>query len=175
MVTTYYYETIFDPFKKSTIGLVVHLNVDAPLYDSSPTAIEELFRQSWQWGWLAFGARAPYIIQTASPDLVTGVMENPFKLIEEELQARQRYFLPPVYRWCRILYKENERRKAEIALKQISDELSIIPEIILHSLQWNQKGHGFIECGLPKTSFHLFSPIFTALPDRYIIDTNIFS
>ena len=175
LATTYYYETVFDPFKKTDIGLVVHLNVDAPLYDSSPTAIEELFRQTWQWAWFAFGARAAYIIQTASPDLVTGVMENPFKLIQEELQARQRYLLPPFYRWCRIVYKDSERRKAEIALKQLSDELSNIPEITLHGVQWNQKGHGFIECGLPKDSFHLLSPLFTALPDRYIIDTNVFS
>ena len=59
-------------------------------------------------------------------------------------------------------------------MKQLTDQLSAIPQIKIHPIQWNAQNHAFVECGLPKTSFDSLFPIFTALPDRYIIDTNIF-
>lgn len=172
VVTTFYYETHFDPFKSSSIGLVVHIDVDSPLYDAKPTAMEDLLRDAWQWAWVGFARRSPVLLQTASPDLVTHAIEDPFRTAQEELEARTRYNLPPVFRWSRIVYREDERRKAEIAMKQVSDLIAGVPEVILHPIGWNKKGHAYIECGVPTQLFDSILSIFTTLPDRYIIDTN---
>jgi len=172
VVTTYYYESLFDPFKPSSIGLVVHINVDSPLYDAKPTAMEDLLRDTWQWAWLGFARRSPVLLQTNSPDLVTHTIQDPFLTANEELAARGRYQLPPVYRWCRIVYREDERRKAEIAIQQLSDQISDIPNVIMHPLSWNHKGHAVLSCGIPLQQFNDLLAIFTTLPDRYIIDTN---
>ncbi|PJE76477.1 hypothetical protein COV05_03865 [Candidatus Uhrbacteria bacterium CG10_big_fil_rev_8_21_14_0_10_48_16] len=172
VVTSFYYEAQYDPFKSSRMGLVVHMDVDSPLYNAKPTAVEDLLRDIWQWSWVGFGKRAPVLLQTASPDLVMDAIESPFKSAQEELDARIRYHLPPVYRWCRIVYKEDERRKAEIAMGQLTDQIAHIPQAIIYPLGWNAKGHAYVECGVPAEQFSILLSIFTTLPDRYIIDTN---
>ena len=94
VVTTFYYEAHVDPFRKNDIGLVLHLTADALLYGSGAGATEELLRDVWQWAWLAFGARAPFVVETMSEDLLREVIDHPFDVAHGELKARERYHLP---------------------------------------------------------------------------------
>jgi len=174
VVTTYYYETVLDPFRPSNLGLLVQLTTDAPLYSASPVAMEELLRDVWQWAWVGFARRAPVVIETASPDLLTQVINRPFHVASDELQARTQYHLPPVYRWSRILYKDDENRRSEIAMNELSNIIQQVPKTIIHPLYRNSNGHIVLECGIPTDSMHVLLAIFTTLPDRYIIDTNAF-
>jgi primosomal protein N' len=174
LVTTFFYEAHVDPFKKTNIGLVLHLSADAPLYNAAPTAVEALMRDLWQWAWVGFGARARVLFQTTSPDLVRLAIDDPFGLAKEELQARARYQLPPLYRWSRVVYSgEDELRKSQIAMQQLFQRIADLPESIVHPVQWNEQGDGVLACGVPQSHVQKLLDIFSSLPDRYIIDTNI--
>lgn len=175
VVTQHYLENLHDPFAKTAIGLVVQLDADAPLYSADPRAIEDLSRQVWQWAWLAHGYRVSYLIQTASLDLVERVMQQPFVVANDELTSRVQYQLPPVYRWCRITLKESEKRKAEIAVNQLREQLKRLDQVSLHALEWNRDGHAQFDVGVPSASYPDLRDLFTGLGDQYIIDTNVFS
>lgn len=173
VATTFYYEAHVDPFRKNDIGLVLHLTADAPLYASGASATEELLRDIWQWAWLAFGARAPFIIETASEDLLREVIDHPFEVAHGELQARERYHLPPFYRWARVVYKDEETRRANVAMTTLSEQISRIPDAVVHPLSTTKQGLVSFDCGVPLDQVEVLLQIFTALPDRYIIDTNV--
>lgn len=175
VVTTYYYEAHVDPFRKNEIGVVVHLTADAPLFAAGATATEELLRDVWQWAWLAFGARAPFIVETASEDLLREVIDHPFDVARGELQARERYHLPPFYRWARIVYKDKEEHRANVAMTTLSEQISRLPDTIVHPLTTTKQGLVTFDCGVPLDKIESLLQIFTALPDRYIIDTNALS
>lgn len=172
VVTTFYYEAHIDPFRKSDIGLVLHLTADAPLYASDASATEELLRDVWQWAWLAFGARAPFVVQTASEDLLREVLDHPFKVARGELQARKRYHLPPFYRWACVIYKDKETKRAHVAMATLSEQISRLSDAIVHPLGTTKQGLVTFDCGVPLDRIEALLQIFTALPDRYIIDTN---
>ncbi len=172
VVTTFYHEAQYDPFRKSDIGLVVHLTVDAPLYTAGPGAVEELLRDAWQWAWLGFGRHAPVIIETASQEILQEIFDHPFTVALDELKARERFHLPPIYRWSRIVYKEDEPKRAQIALTTLSEQVTQIQGAIVHPVLRNAQGHLMFECGVPVAQVEALLSIFTALPDRYIIDTN---
>ena len=71
VVTTFYYEAHADPFRKNDIGLVLHLTADAPLYGGFWSRRNRgTLRDVWQWAWLAFGARAPFVVETRSEELL---------------------------------------------------------------------------------------------------------
>lgn len=174
LVTSYYYENHYDPFRRADYGLVVHLDVDAPLYDADPTAMAEFSRDVWKWSWIGFSLKCPVVLQTASPDLLQSILNAPFVAAQEELSARYRYHLPPYYRWCEITLKESERRKAEISIEHLVKTLEAIEGSVLHPVAWNEHGYPVLTCGILESRFGDLSAVFTTLPDRYIIDTNLY-
>jgi primosomal protein N' len=175
VVTSYYYEAVHEPFRKSQFGFVVHLDADSPLYDSQPTAVEDLMRDVWQWAWFAYTQRAVYFVQTASPDLVESIIDDPYQVAKEELKARVSYQLPPVYRWCRITYRESEKRKAEIAVQQLKNTLGEVEGTVFNSISFDKQGHSQLEVGIPVKDYDKIRTIFTGLSDQYIIDTHLFT
>lgn len=175
VVTTFFYEAIFDPFHASNYGLIIHLTTDAPLYQERVAAIEDILHDVWQWAWIGFGYRAPVVIETSSQDLIAQVLEKPFAIALDELHARERFHLPPCYRWSRIVLKEQERRRAEAAMTTLGEEIAQIPNSIIHPFTWNKHQHLVLECGVPTESMPVLLGVFTRLPDRYIIDTNVLS
>jgi primosomal protein N' len=172
IVTTFYAEAYADPFRKTSIGLVLHLTVDAPLYASNISGVEELLRDVWQWAWVAFGARAPFVVETASEDLLREALDHPFELAQSELEARERYHLPPYYRWVSIVYKGDTSHRAAVAMTTVRAQITAIPSVIVHPLTTTKQGLLRLEFGVPLHQFDALLQIFTALPDRYIIDTN---
>lgn len=175
VVTAFYYEAHVDPFRKSNVGLFLHLTADAPLYASGASATEELLRDLWQWAWLAFGARAPFVVETASEDILREVIGHPFDVARCELQARERYHLPPFFHWSRVVYKDTETRQANVAMTTLSEQISRLSEAIVHPLSTTKQGLVTFDCGVPLEKIESLLQIFSALPDRYIIDTNALS
>jgi primosomal protein N' len=102
-------------------------------------------------------------------------MQQPFAVANDELTSRVQYQLPPVYRWCRITLKESEKRKAEIAVNQLREQLKRLDHVSLHALEWNRDAHAQFDVGIPAASFPDLRDLFTGLGDQYIIDTNVFS
>ncbi|MFA4845874.1 MAG: hypothetical protein WC654_04925 [Patescibacteria group bacterium] len=175
IVTSYFLEACYDVFRPEHFAAVLLVNVDAPLYRDSPSAIESLVRELWQWRWLAHTSHAPFLVQTGSVALVQMALQDPERVLREDLASRKSYHLPPFYRWFRVQLKEEETRKAQIELAGLKDRLSEIAGIQFGALTFNQGQDGVLEFGVPIKNVEALSTLFTSLPDRYIIDTGLFS
>ncbi len=99
-------------------------------------------------------------------------MDHPFEVARTELQARERYHLPPFTRWTRVVYKNEESRLALVAMTTVSEQISRVPQAIVHPLSTTKDGLVSLECGVPLDQWESLLQIFTSLPDRYIIDTS---
>ncbi len=176
LVTQYYYEQYFNPFKPSTIGLVVLIDADAPLFTPTFRALEKTFQRTEEWRGLAFAHRAQFVIQTDSPELFQDFYANAQNVLEEELSQRIACDLPPKRRWMQVVYKDEESRKATLQadlllqkIQALSLPLTVVGPVFDEKTQWH------IDIGvLPEHSAILLN-LFTTLDDHYIIDTNAFS
>ena len=54
----------------------------------------------------------------------------------------------------------------------LCDHISQLPDAIVHPLETTKQGLVTFDCGVPLEKIGSLLQIFTALPDRYIIDTN---
>jgi len=175
VVTSFWYEAHFHPFKKLNLGLVVHIDADTPLYSTSPTAVQDLMISVWTWRSVAYACRVSYLVQTASSQLVQRILDRAFPAALDELKAREDYQLPPIYRWSRVSYRDDEPRKARIAIEQLVDAVKQINGAQSSGIT-EVHGRGLsVDLGVPREKLAELLAIFTALPDRYIIDTSIFN
>ncbi|NQV89227.1 MAG: hypothetical protein HQ488_02805 [Parcubacteria group bacterium] len=175
VVTSYWYEALFQPFKKLSVQAVIQIDADTPLYSTSPTAIQSFMQSLWQWRSVAYACRAPYVIQTSSSQLAQRILDKPFDAAKEELAARQDYNLPPVYRWTRVSHRSDEPRKTQIAIEQLKHSIDDIERARVGAVNSGPNGSQQIDVGVPQDQIDELLGIFTALDDRYIIDTNIYN
>ena len=175
VVTSFFLEACHDVFRPEHFAAVVLVNVDAPLFGDSPQAIESLTRELWQWRWLAYTCHAPLLVQTGSVVLTNAALEDPERVLSEDLASRESYHLPPFYQWFRVTLKEEETRKAQIELAQLKDRLTVISDIEFGAMTFTPNKDGILELGIPIQNADALQSIFTSLPDRYIIDTGLFS
>jgi primosomal protein N' len=175
VVTSYWYESLFQPFKKLSVQAVIQIDADTPLYSTSPTAVQSFTQSLWQWRSVAYSCRAPYLIQTSSSQLAQRILDKPFDAAKEELAARQDYNLPPVYRWTRVSHRDEEPRKSQIAIDQLKNSIDDIQRARVSAIGRGLDGSLQIEVGVPQDQIDQLLSIFTALDDRYIIDTNVYN
>jgi primosomal protein N' len=175
VATNFYLETIYDPFSPERFNLIVATNIDMPIYSSEPSALTSLVRDVWQWRFVAYSSRSPFIIQTSSPELLTSVLNDPISLATEEQTSRRDYRLPPTVRWARVTITEPEDHKAQVALELLQKTLTTIPGIVLGKKQTQSCKGAILEIGISNERFHELGAIFSQLPDRYIIDTTLYS
>ncbi len=173
IVTAYWYEALYNPFKKARFGLVVQLDADTPLFGSSPLAIDNLSRSLWHWSSVAYACRAPFLVQSASTKLIEKILQEPFVAAQEELMAREQYGLPPAVRWARVSYRDEEPKRAQFAIEQLTDQMTAVGARAQAVEQIVYKT-SVVEVGLPPETFEKLLSIFTGLRDRYIIDTDIY-
>ena len=175
VATTFYHEATYNPFRPDRFGIVVCTNIDIPLYSSEPSALTSLARDLWLWRYVAYSSRAPLLVQTASPELLTTVLNEPLSLAAEEAASRRDYHLPPATRWARITLKEPEEHKARLALEALHKTLTAIPGA---TVSWKQLHHGVpeaLDVGIVVARFSELTDVFSSLPDRYIIDTTLYA
>ncbi len=175
VVTSYWYEAVFQPFKKLSFQAVIQIDADTPLYSTSPTAVQSFMQSLWQWRSVAYACRAPYYIQTSSSKLASHILDHPIDASKDELAARVDYHLPPVYQWARVSYRDDESRKTEIAIEQLKKIVSSLPESTMSAISRSHDGTQSIEVGVPLAGTSQLLDIFTTLDDRYIIDTDVHS
>lgn len=175
VVTSYFLETCHDVFRPEQFAAVLLVNVDAPLYSDKPSAIESLTRELWQWRWFAHTCHAQFLVQTGSIALVTTALQDPESVLREDLASRESYHLPPFYRWYRVTLKEEEKHKAQIELSQLKDRLTAIADIVCGDPTFQRGRDATLEFGIPADTCESLQPLFTSLPNRFIIDTGLFS
>lgn len=175
IVTNFYYENVFDPFSLERFNLIVATNIDMPLYLSEPSSLASLARDVWLWRFVAYSSQAQFLIQTASPSLITSVLNDPRSLAVEEQSSRRAFKLPPTVRWTRVVIKEPETYKAQVALETLHKTLAAIPGILFGKKYTHPGEGGTLEVGIVRERFDEPRAIFSQLPDRYIIDTTLYA
>ncbi len=175
IVTSFFLEQVYDPFRPGSFSLVLLTNADTPLYGDHPSALESLTHELWQWRWLAHTAHATFLVQTGSPSLILKALEDTETLLKEDLASREFYHLPPFYQWLRITLKEDEPHKAQLEMTQLKQRLSEIPDVRFGALTTLPHEGVALEFGVPTQEKKRLHALFTSLPDRYIIDTGLFS
>lgn len=175
VVTSFFLEQVHDAFRPEPFSLVLLVNVDAPLFGDHPSALESLTHELWQWRWLAHVSHAPFLVQTGSPSLIAKALEDPEALLREDLTCRESYHLPPFYQWLCLTLKEEEPRKAQLEITQLKDRIAQIPGALFGAMAHNQNEGAVLQFGIPIHHKEDLQSLFTSLPDRYIIDTSLFS
>jgi|SRR3989339_38463 len=176
LVTQYFYEHHFNPFKPSSIGLVVLLDADAPLFQTSFRALEKTLQRTEEWRGLAFAHKATFLIQTDTPELFEDFYANAQELFETELAQRVAYELPPKRRWMQITYKDDEHKKAVLQADLLTERLKALPtNLQLVGPVFDEKNQWHLDVGVIPQDTALLLNLFISLDDQYIIDTNAFS
>jgi primosomal protein N' len=119
VATSHYLENLFDPFRPDGFGLVVLLDADAPLIDAGFRATENAFRRLEEWRGVAHACRAPFLVQTKTPDLFRPYLADPVAAMRQELENRRAYGFPPFGRLIRL----RVRGDGERAFAAVVDEL----------------------------------------------------
>ncbi|TAK03735.1 hypothetical protein EPO34_01055 [Patescibacteria group bacterium] len=102
IATKHYLENAFDPFDPEPFAMVADLDADAGLADRSQRAVERTLCTAAQWQAVARAARAPFLIQTARPELFVRAFHDPVRILREELETRRAYGLEPFVRWITV-------------------------------------------------------------------------
>ena len=174
VVTQWWLHNQFNPFAKTNIGAVIHLNTDLSLHSNHPRTIEQTTQSLWTWRGVAAHARSPFIVQTTSAPLIQSMLQEPLNLLKDELQTYESYGLPPYTRMTSVTFKDDEPRKVELALTQLQAQIEkAIPQATIEQ-RFNAQEH-LIEVSVPIQQQEQLLTLFTALPDTYIIDTDAFS
>jgi primosomal protein N' len=95
VATRHYLENAFDPFKPEPFALVADLDADAAFADKTFRATEQALRTAAEWHAVARAARAPLLLQTATPELFRHAFADPLAVLSEDLESRRAYGYPP--------------------------------------------------------------------------------
>jgi primosomal protein N' len=98
LATRFYLEDLFDPFAPGNIGLVADLDADMALHQPNFRATEHAILSANEWRGVASAHRAPFILQTDTPEVFQRGLEDPIAFMKSELKTRADYDLPPVMR-----------------------------------------------------------------------------
>lgn len=176
VATNHLTESVIDPFaRRSDIGLILDLDADLPLHDSTFRSFENAMRQIQERRGLAQRWRAACLVQTRVFPLFAEAFEDPVRALRKELQLRRDYGYPPFARRMRLTCHGNDPRGGQIELEQARAKLETIkglearfspilgtrPAMVLLTVQMS---------ALPATL-----DVLRRLPDHVIIDTNAIS
>jgi primosomal protein N' (replication factor Y) len=168
VTTRAWLESAFDPFHPiEHIGLVIELDADAPLYETSFRSTESAIRNALEWRGAAHALRAQFLLQTDTPDVFYRIAENPVGVLTQDLETRRSYGYPPFRRILAVRYTTEDSREADRAYAALQRRIrDTIPDA-----KMQQKQALFISI-FPEQAEQILS-IFRELDDKYVIDTNV--
>ena len=171
LVTDYYLERFFDPFRPPSFGGVIKLDTD--LWSSSPSfhATDEAMRSLEEWRGVARACRATFMAQTRHPETVEAWLSHPYQTHQKELAARQLFGHPPFQRWMRIDYRSDKHQNSEQALADLQKSLQRLAKDT-RVFKRKNGAQTFLELCCPFSSTPSLLSFLATLPDAYIIDTN---
>ncbi len=175
LVTNYYLENLNNPFTKTNIGLVVQIDADTPLFETSFRAVENTLLNTEQWRGVAKSLNARFIIQTENLDLFNDFYNDHLSVLNKEMDTRKSYNNPPFKRWISVTYSDEEKLKldlqANVLIKKInaiSDKIKINGPTTINEATWK------IDIITSNDDKKILQMLKT-LSDQHIIDTNEFS
>ncbi|MFC1788105.1 hypothetical protein ACFLZY_02695 [Patescibacteria group bacterium] len=169
LVTQYYYENIFDPFVNQNFGLVVMLDADPSLFQSTFRAQEQALICAKQWQGVANSVGAQFLIQTNEAELFENYFFKPDQILKKDLQNRLDYNQPPAKRWIEITCKDKDQ--SEQTLNQLISDLTHKHDLTIVKSKTDKS---LIQVGFKHSQTDkLFLDLFEC-DDQFIIDTNAF-
>lgn len=170
VTTNFFIEHSFDPIEKFDYGLVLLVDADAPLFSQVVNAKERALRQVLNWKSIADTGKAVFLVQTSYPTLFQNLSSNFESFFNDEIELRERYNKPPFSRTILVTNKEPEKKKAELELHHLKQQLESCSSCTVSRQIVNKNGIS-IRIQIPNQEFKKVHTVFTELPDRYIIDT----
>jgi primosomal protein N' len=172
IVTSHYAENLFDPFTKNTLGLVVQLDADLPLYKATFRATERAMIDLALWRGIAHASSCELVVQTDVPELTDKLLHEPYEVHQKELSMRQMYHHPPYKRWMRITARGKEKEQAE-RIANVANTLHghLAPAQIVRT---RSKGAPTIELMVDPQQLAPLLKVFYTFSDELLIDTNVF-
>lgn len=168
LVTQYYFQNIFDEFKKmDRVGLIADLDADIGLYESNVYSFEKTVRSVWHLRGIAYHLRTPCVIQTQIPQLFSEMESDPIKALEKEIQIRKEYQMPPFQKIISIQYKTEENREKDIVLTNLKRKLEKQFETMTIQGPHDQMLLLYVSTEI----WDALSEELILLPDAFIIDT----
>lgn len=175
LVTNHFLEAVYHPAHPPSIGLVVDLDADFPLFEESFRAKERALYAAESWRGIAYATQSPFLLQTRSAELFDAYQQNPLQVLRSELQERIDFGQPPATRVVEIrLAIENHPIDTERLLLDLKQSLEALPEV--SATEPLRIGRQYrLEAMIPSKSYSDALTLFSELPDQYIIDTSAFS
>jgi primosomal protein N' len=172
LVTSYYSEQIFDPFKKTNLGLIVQLDADLPLYQPTFRAAERTMIDLALWRGIAKNAGCQFVVQTQSAELIEKMANTPYEVHQNELAMRQMYQHPPYKRWMRITTRGKEKEQLHL----VADTANMLRDQLEHNqiIRTKYKQMPALELMVDPQQLPQLLNIFYTFPDALLIDTNVF-
>ncbi len=169
VTTRAWLENVFNPFQpESNVGVVIELDADAPLYDSSFRSTESAVRNVLEWRGVAQALHATFSIQTDTPALFYRIAENPTAVLAEDLETRRAYGYPPFRRIIAVRYISDEPRDIASAYASLGHS---VREVISEAKIQTNNAALFIS--IPTEKIEKLLVVLHALDDHYVIDTNL--
>jgi len=174
IATTYFVEHVFDPFVHDTFSLVVILDTDTPLYQSTYVANAAALRLFEQWRSIAFAYQAEFLVQTRSLPFFLEYATSQEKSLLQEADIRRSYHQPPFCDVIRIDFKESEERKAELMMQQVIQHVRSIATDARIRKQQEKDSQLSLEIRFSPVDRPPLLAYLKTLPDSMRIDTHWF-
>jgi primosomal protein N' len=124
ITTSFFFEYLFSSFSAlKDFGLILHLDADLPLYQSSFRATESTISLFEQLKQVAQLNKALYAIQTNNPLFFENYQQEPLHFFSDEYQLRSSYHLPPFTCLIRISLKQKMSLLNKSALQDLKNSL----------------------------------------------------
>ncbi|MBI5370239.1 hypothetical protein HZA85_03565 [Candidatus Uhrbacteria bacterium] len=175
LATQYDIENHFDPFHPDPLGLVVHLNPDAPLFSPDFRSSQRALWSVYEWLGVAHASGAAYWLSSEEQEFFASALNDPLPVLQAELAFRKHYGQPPFSVWAMVTFKESEKHKREQEVHMLKQSLEAIETTKVSALSSDSVDQARLRVSLSSERVPELLAIFTGLDDRYIIDMNAFS
>ncbi len=169
VATQFYFENILDRLNPPQFGLVAELAADIGLSEPFYNAVEKTMVRLHELRGLAWRARANFMVQTWSPELISRIINEPKTTLDDEAQVRRHFSYPPFGSMWRITVR-GRPTEAQQMIDQLSDHLTESFPNVKQNLTNNKKYA--LEIRSPKEVTERINQTLQNLPDSFIIETN---
>jgi primosomal protein N' len=173
LVTPYYLESIYNPNQKpERVGIVAHLDADAPLYDTSFRSCEQAVLRVEEMRGIAYRCQAPLLVQTHVPEMFARFYESPETFYEEELALRRAYAHPPITRRMRLVSRTKDAHRARLELDAIRTHLRGLSGVTILPTRPHDPSPT-INVSVTQNACESLLNFLKTLPDHIMIDTDV--
>jgi len=169
VATQFYFENLLNRLDPPNFGLVAELAADIGLSEPYFNAVEKTLIRLSELRGIAWRAKAEFLVQTWSPEIIGSMFNNPKEILDNESQVRRHFLYPPFGTMWRISIRGRANEANEL-LTNLQNELAQAFPNIKQAFSVTKKP--FLEIRSPKEITDRINQTLQKLPDSFIIETN---